>query len=134
MVPLIGRGTGLTAMRTPNGMDGPFAWDPAADGGLGELVGRRVTQCALSRICGVCAESLGRPVVFVGTADVVGRNAFHAPPLHDSCAADLLRWRGADPAWQVVTTAGFEFVRPAREDVDRRPTFQPNSLLEARRT
>jgi hypothetical protein len=32
-------------------------------------------------------------------------------------------------ATQVVTTAGFEFVRPAKEDLDRRPTFQPNSLL-----
>ncbi len=36
---------------------------------------------------------------------------------------------GADPAWQLVTTAGFEFVRPGREADDRRPTFQPNSLL-----
>jgi len=33
--------------------------------------------------------------------------------------------------WQVVTTAGFEYVRPGREDVDRRPTFQPNSLLSS---
>lgn len=32
-------------------------------------------------------------------------------------------------ATQVVTTAGFEFVRSAKEDVDKRPTFQPNSLL-----
>lgn len=119
------------AMRTPNGMDGPFAWDPGAGGGLGELVGRRVTQCALSRICGVCAESLGRPVVFVGTPGEVGRNAFHAPPLHRDCADDLLHLPDADPTWQLVETAGFEFVRPAREDVDRRPRFQPNSMLSA---
>ncbi|WP_322937901.1 hypothetical protein [Nocardioides bizhenqiangii] len=119
------------AMQTPNGMDGPFAWDPSPEGGLGELVGRRVTQCALSRICGVCAESLGRPVAFVGTPDEVGRNAFHAPPLHSACADALLRDPGADPDWEVVATAGFEFVRPAREDEDRRPTFQPNSLLGA---
>lgn len=118
-------------MRAPLGMDGPFAWDPAPGGGLGVLVGRRVTQCALSRICGVCAESLGRPVVFVGTPEEVGRNAFHAPPLHRSCADDLLRAVGADPSWQAVATSGFEFVRPAREDADRRPTFQPNSLLSA---
>lgn len=116
-------------MRLPAGLDTPFAWDPAAGGGLGELVGRRVTQCALSRICGVCAESLGRPVVFVGTPIEIGRNAFHAPPLHATCAEDLLGVPGADPEWQKVTTAGFEFVRPAREDLDRRPTFQPNSLL-----
>lgn len=117
------------AMQTPNGMDGPFAWDPSPEGGLGALVGRRVTQCALSRICGVCAESLGRPVVFVGTPKEVARNAFHAPPLHGDCADALLRDPGADPEWEIVTTAGFEFVRPSREDEDRRPTFQPNSLL-----
>ena len=116
-------------MRLPAGLDVPFAWDPASDGGLGDLVGRRVTQCALSRICGVCAEPLGRPVVFLGTPTEVGRNAFHAPPLHASCAEDLRRFPGADPDWRVVPTAGFEFVRPAREDLDRRPTFQPNSLL-----
>lgn len=115
-------------MRTPHGMTGPFAWD-AEGGGLGDLVGRRVTQCALSRICGVCAESLGRPVVFVGTPEEVGRNAFHAPPLHRACADDLLRSPYADPRWQAVATSGFEFVRPAREDLDKRPTFQPNSLL-----
>jgi hypothetical protein len=116
-------------VRLPAGLDTPFAWDPAADGALGELVGRRVTQCALSRICGVCAEPLGRPVVFVGTPTEIGRNAFHAPPLHATCADDLLGVPGADPEWQTVTTAGFEFVRPQREDLDRRPTFQPNSLL-----
>ncbi len=118
-------------MRTPHGMNGPFAWEPGPEGGLGELVKRRVTQCALSRICGVCAESLGRPVVFVGTTDEVARNAFHAPPLHSACADALLRDPGADPSWEVVSTAGFEFVRPAREDDDRRPTFQPNSLISA---
>ena len=38
---------------------------------------RWVTQCALSRICGACARPLGRPIAFVGTAEEVGRNAFH---------------------------------------------------------
>lgn len=28
-----------------------------------------VTRCALSRICGVCAEPLGRPIAFVGTPE-----------------------------------------------------------------
>jgi hypothetical protein len=83
-----------------------------------------VTRCALSRICGVCAEPLGRPIAFVGSAEEVGRNAFHLPPLHVGCAQVLV-----GEASQVVTTAGFEFVRPAKEDLDRRPTFQPNSLL-----
>lgn len=116
-------------MRFPHGWSGPFAWDPVGADTVGELVPRRVTQCALSRICAVCAESLGRPIVFVGTAEEIGRNAFHAPPLHDDCARGLLRLPGADPDWQLVATAGFELVRPDRYAVDRRVTFQPNSLL-----
>ena len=103
----------------------PFAWGDSLD----DLVGKRVTQCALSRICGVCGRPLGRPIAFVGTPLEVGRNAFHAPPLHTGCADELRGMPGADPTWQTVTTAGFEFVRPGREDDDRRPTFQPNSLL-----
>ncbi|HEY0950216.1 hypothetical protein [Nocardioides sp.] len=88
-----------------------------------------VTQCALSRICGGCAQSLGRPIAFVGTPEEVARNAFHLPPMHVECAEDLRRTPRADPSWQLTLTAGFEFVRPTREDADRRPTFQPNSLL-----
>jgi hypothetical protein len=83
-----------------------------------------VTQCALSRICGVCGETLGRPIAFLGTPEEQGRNAFHLPPMHVSCA------EGARTDDQVlVSTSGFEFVRPSREDEDRRPTFQPNSIL-----
>ena len=88
-----------------------------------------VTRCALSRICGDCGESLGRPIAFVGTQGEIDRNAFHSPPMHIACAEEVAGRDAADPAWQVVRTAGFEFVRPAREDVDRDPTFQPNSLL-----
>jgi hypothetical protein len=95
-----------------------------------ETMDRRwVTRCALSRICGVCARPLGRPIAFVGTAEEVGRNAFHLPPLHVGCAQELVGPGSTGEPTQVVTTAGFEFVRPAREEVDRRPTFQPNSLL-----
>jgi len=88
-----------------------------------------VTRCALSRICGSCAESLGRPIAFLGTGEEVARNAFHAPPMHVACAEDLLRGADADPGWSITLTSGFEFVRPNREDVDREPTFQPNSLI-----
>lgn len=95
-----------------------------------EIAGRRwVTQCALSRICGSCGQSLGRPVAFLGDPEEIGRNAFHYPPMHAACAADLRRTPAADPRWEVVLTAGFEFVRPGRDDVDPSPTFQPNSLL-----
>ena len=88
-----------------------------------------VTQCALARICGGCAMSLGRPVAFLGTPEEVGRNAFHLPPMHLSCAEVLRHAAQADPRWQLVTTSGFEFVRPARDDLDRQPRFEPNSLL-----
>jgi hypothetical protein len=88
-----------------------------------------VTQCALSRICGGCAQSLGRPVAFLGTPLEIGRNAFHLPPMHLSCAEELRRTPGADPSWQIVTTSGFEFVRPARDDLDQAPRFEPNSLI-----
>lgn len=90
---------------------------------------RWVTQCALSRVCGGCAMSLGRPVVFLGTPEEVARNAFHLPPMHPGCADELRRQPDADPAWQRVETSGFEFVRPGRDDRDPRPRFEPNSLL-----
>ncbi len=99
-----------------------FAWGDSLD----DLIGARVTQCALSRVCGGCGTPLGRPIAFVGASLEVGRNAFHAPPLHPACASALLAQRDD---WELVTTAGFEFVRGNREDEDRRPTFHPNSLL-----
>lgn len=103
----------------------PFAWETGAEG-RPELVGARVTQCALSRICGACAESLGRPIAFVGDDLEVARNAFHAPPLHESCARGLVE---VFPGTRVVLTAAFEFVRPTSQDLDRRPTFQPSALV-----
>lgn len=105
-----------------------------------ELDKRRVTQCALSRICGVCGAGLGRPLAFVGSQLELDRMAFHFPAAHLECAEALLAAYadveepvlGVDTPprdWVVVTTASFEFVRANREDLDRRPTFQPNGLL-----
>ncbi|MFB9312796.1 hypothetical protein [Nocardioides plantarum] len=102
-------------------MSEPFAWEEGA------LVRRKVTQCALSRICGGCGTPLGRPIAFVGTATEVARNEFHAPPLHATCADDVRR--ELEPTWEVVLTAGFEFVRPAAHDLDPSVRFVPNSLL-----
>jgi hypothetical protein len=127
----------------------PFACgspDPYADPGappvsVRALDKRRVTQCALSRVCAACGAGLARPLVLIGTPREVGRNAFHLPPLHLECAGALVTAYtgvtepvfGQDDlpaAWRLVTTAGFEFVRPGRDDEDRRPTFQPNSALD----
>jgi hypothetical protein len=99
----------------------PFAWEQ------GVLVRRKVTQCALSRICGGCGTPLGRPIAFVGTAAEVARNEFHAPPLHATCADDVRRTLEA--SWDIVLTAGFEFVRPVSHDPDPLARFVPNSLL-----
>lgn len=136
------------------GVPVPFACTREYESGGGGTVRRvahkRVWQCALSRICGLCGETLGRPLAFLGTEREVGRNAFHFPPLHLECAqtaqtlyADLpanvlgigereaFAEPGSEPhePWTVVTTSGFEFVRPSTEQVDRRPVFEPNSLL-----
>jgi hypothetical protein len=104
---------------------------------------RKVTQCALSRICGVCGESLARPVAFVGSALEADRNEFHFPPTHVECAEVVLDVWGhsgatlghsSQPvAWALVTTSGFEFIRPTSEWEDRRPVFSPNSVIEDRR-
>ena len=88
-----------------------------------------VTQCALSRICGGCAMSLGRPIAFLGTAEERARNAYHLPPMHLSCADELRRSPEGDKTWELVTTAAFEFVRPGRDEPETRPTFQPIALL-----
>ncbi|MCW2848927.1 MAG: hypothetical protein JWR90_2901 [Marmoricola sp.] len=119
--------------------DLPFA----SRGDLG-LDKRKVTQCALSRICGVCGDSLARPVAFLGSALEADRNAFHFPPSHVRCAeAALAVWADdysvalghavAPEGWALVTTSGFEFIRATAEADDRRPVFSPNSVIEDRR-
>lgn len=97
-----------------------FAWPD------GHRDQRRVTQCALSRVCGACGRPLGRPIAFVGDPDEVARNAFHSPPLHQACVAEVDRLVGAG---EVVLTSGFEYVRPASDDLDQLPRFEPNSLI-----
>jgi hypothetical protein len=124
----------------------PFACGTAGDGAPSarQLDGRRVTQCALSRVCGVCGAGLGRPIAFLGTTAERDRNAFHFPPCHLDCAELLLdAVAGLDvpvlgqPApvasWVLATTAAFEYVRPGRGDADRRPTFQPYEVLSSTR-
>ena len=119
---------------TEHGLPLPFVCQrPDGSGTVHDVRRARVTQCALSRICGVCSRPLGRPVAFVGTPLEVGRNAFHAPPLHTSCVPDLKALPYADASWEVVTTSGFEFVRQNADAVDRRPVFSPNSVIEETR-
>jgi hypothetical protein len=111
----------------------------ASMGDLG-LDKAKVIQCALSRICGVCAESLGRPIAFLGSAEEAARNQFHFPPVHLECAEHALAtwardWSAAmgqsssPETWTLVTTSGFEFIRMGSDALDKRPVFSPNSVL-----
>ncbi len=104
---------------------------------------KRVTQCALSRICGVCGDSLGNPVGFLGSMAELDRLAFHFPPVHPACGSAVvtactgtgLAVLGQDEPvseWVLVTTGGFEHERPQAGAVDRRPTFRPNSVVRMR--
>lgn len=97
-----------------------FAWPG------GTLDRRRLTRCALARVCGACEATLARPIVFLGTTEEVARNEFHAPPLHAACVPQVQAVLGP---LEAVRTSGFEFVRPARDDRDPAPRFVPNSLL-----
>jgi hypothetical protein len=125
------------------GLPVPFACGTEEPVSVRGLDKGRVTQCALSRVCGVCGAGLGRPIAFVGSEEESARNAFHFPPAHVPCAEQLLaEYAGADAGvlgqdeplgrWVLATTSGFEFVRPNRHDLDKRPTFQPNSLIDER--
>ena len=92
--------------------------------GLREPTRAWVTQCALSRICGVCEGGLGRPIAFLGSPVEQDRNQFHQPPMHLACAEDV---RLGDHV--IVVTASFDFIRPDRDDPDQSPRFEPNSAL-----
>jgi hypothetical protein len=119
-----------------HGVEVPFVCgDDDGSGSLATWNRARVTQCALSRICGVCGAGLDRTLAFLGTSEEESRRAFHLPPLHIRCAdalAAAVRQHGvplpgqAEPADLVtLTCAAFEFVRPTSSDPDRRPVFTP---------
>jgi hypothetical protein len=131
---------GVGMIDQPAGGIGEIPFASMGDLGLDR---RKVTQCALSRICGVCGNSLGRPVAFLGSAEEADANAFHFPPTHVECADTALELWGdttaalgfpaAPESWAVVTTSGFEYIRPNKETEDRRAVFAPNSRIDDRR-
>ncbi len=123
-------------MGTSTGL--PFAFETTADGSPA-LRKAKVTQCALSRICGYCGESLGRPIAFAGSHEDAEANAFHLPPMHVTCAQSTVQEHGEQwqmlgqdhpvASWVIVTTAGFEFVRAQKGAEDTRPVFVPNAVI-----
>lgn len=113
--------------------DLPFACrDEDGAGTPGAVIKRRAIQCALSRICGICGETLSRPIAFVGPEAEVEANRLVFPPLHLDCARDAagapLGHENADDTWRLVTTAGFDLVRPTRRGDPVH--FSLNSVLE----
>ncbi|WP_043644193.1 hypothetical protein [Nocardioides alkalitolerans] len=136
---------GLHADARPpvDGVAVPFVCtDDSGAGNVRELRRRRVLQCALSRVCAVCAQTLDNPLHLVGTTDEADDNAFRIPPVHAECVAGLLTVltstdgaavghpAGLDRRWAVVTTGGFDLVRPTGRDGLH--LFRPNAVTARR--
>ena len=126
--------------------DVPVPFVCEADGAvdLASVVKKRVVQCALSRICGLCGRSLSWGVTFLGSPAEAEANLFHFPPLHRSCAeaalavypalgVPVLGQQRVLTEWALVVTGGFELIRPASREGDMRMAFRPNSVSEDRR-
>lgn len=137
-------GLGGDPARSPHLAAVPFvATDPGGAGDVAVLQRARVVQCALSRVCGVCAQTLDRPLHLLGTAAEADDNAFRLPPVHAACVDDLLavltaagdgavlgHEAGPDRRWTLVTTGGFDLVRPTARDGLH--LFRPNAVVERR--
>jgi hypothetical protein len=134
---VVADGYGMTVSAAPHTV--PFACqddDGTVDHAL--VVKRRAIRCALSRICGVCGQTLSRPIAFLGPEDEALDGLFTFPPSHVTCAEDALEHFApfgdgvlgqpvAPRRWVLVTTAGFDLVRPAsRGGIVQ---FRPNSIL-----
>jgi len=116
----------------------PFVCHEADGSGSVTVVRRsRVTQCALSRICALCGDSLDTPpLVLVGTREEAAAAAYSLPPFHAGCAEALEVLLATVPppvlglgaparAWVLTPTGGFEHVRPVTPG--EAPVFVPNS-------
>jgi len=122
------------------GLPVPFACED--DGGAlnhSVVVRRRAIRCALSRICGICGETLSRPIAFLGSRREWEGGLFTFPPTHYACAREALdlfvpiggRHLGqSEPplSWTLVTTGGFDLLRPSRRDGVVQ--FRPNSVID----
>ncbi|QGG40111.1 hypothetical protein [Aeromicrobium yanjiei] len=112
----------------------PFACQD--DDGLvhAAVVKSRAIRCALSRICGVCGEVLARPIAFLGPENEALDGLFTFPPTHVTCAHEAIEAGTSlgqpEPprTWLVVTTGGFDLVRPTRRGDP--VLFHPNSVID----
>ena len=105
----------------------PFACRHEDGSGRADVVLKpRAIQCALSRICGVCAQPLTRPIAFVGSSVEVSFAEFWFPPVHEPCGRQLVE---AGRASAVVLTAGFDLLRPSTRGAP--VSFRANSVIES---
>jgi hypothetical protein len=87
---------------------------------LARLNPRRVVQCALSRVCAMCDQSLDYPLAFLGDDDAVASGVFAYPPSHRACAEAALRLYGGEAGWclgprpRLLVTGSFTVERPSR--------------------
>lgn len=90
---------------------------------LAVLNGKRAVQCALSRVCALCAQSLSYPLAFLGDHEAADTRAYTYPPMHLACAEAAVRLYAPTPAatggrpvgaWAVLLTGSFELERPTR--------------------
>lgn len=88
------------------------------------LQGPRLVKCAEKKLCGVCGQSLGYWIVFLGGPRCVESRAYVDPPMHEECAEVSLRLcphiahretkrsRKLESREDVVTPAGFVDAKP----------------------
>lgn len=143
---MVTHGLGMNALLTTrprdpwHGLPVPFVSED--DDGLLDhamIVRRRAIRCALSRICGICAESLTWPVAFIGPEDEAAVELFRYPPLHPGCAREaldlfaplgggFLGHADTPEAWTLTLTGGFDLVRPQWRG--QPVLFHPNSVID----
>lgn len=90
---------------------------------LDRLNAKRVTQCALSRVCAMCAQTLDFPLAFLGDQQAADERRYAYPPMHVSCAEAAVRLYPPTPAatagrpadaWVMLLTGSFQVERPSR--------------------
>lgn len=77
--------------RDERGYPIPYAaWQPNEPGASPDfrvLDQERVARCVANRLCGVCGQSLGHWIVFVGGPACAQTRLFNDPAMHPDCAA-----------------------------------------------
>ena len=87
---------------------------------LESLNGKRVTQCALSRVCAMCAQTLAFPLAFLGDEEEARTRTYAYPPMHEDCAQAALRLYprpetdDGGKGWVMLLTGSFQVERPSR--------------------